>query len=102
METGDITKHAILELDLRGAECWRNNNIRVPGRAFIGRKGVPDVIGFVRATGVFVMCEVKNKRDKLSDDQIELLNLGYKAGCVTLVATVDKQDRFQLIPYKPD
>jgi hypothetical protein len=102
MTTAQLTKQALKELDLRGAEVWRNNNIAVRGRAFIGRKGVPDVIGFVRATGVFVMCEIKNKGDKLSQDQIDLLNLGYKAGCITTVATLDEKKQFILKDYKPD
>jgi hypothetical protein len=58
MTTAQITKAALKELDLRGAEVWRNNNLAVRGRTFVGRKGVPDIIGFVRATGVFVLCEV--------------------------------------------
>jgi hypothetical protein len=102
MTTAEITKHALTEMGLRGAEAWRNNNIAVRGRTFIGRKGVPYIIGFVRATGVFVMCEVKNRGDKLSQDQIELLNMGYSAGCVTVVATVDKEGKFLLVNYKPD
>jgi Holliday junction resolvase len=102
MNTADITKHALMELDLRNVECWRQNNIRVPGRTFHGKKGLPDILGFNRSTGLFVMCEVKNRGDKLSQDQIDLLDIGFKAGVVTLIATVDKQDRFQLIPYKPD
>jgi hypothetical protein len=48
------------------------------------------------------MCEVKNKGDKLSQDQIDLLNLGFKAGCITLIATVDKEGKFILKDYKPD
>jgi hypothetical protein len=102
METNEITKQALKELNLRNVEAWRQNNIRVPGRTFTGRKGVPDVLGFNRSTGILCMCEVKNKGDKLSQDQIDLLDLGFKAGCITLIATVDKQGKFQLLDYKPD
>jgi hypothetical protein len=102
MTTAEITKAAIIELNLRNVESWRQNNIRVPGRNFQGKKGVPDVLGFNRSTGVLCMCEVKNKGDKLSQDQIDLLNLGFKAGCITLIATVDKEGKFILKDYKPD
>lgn len=102
MTTAEITKQAIQELNTRNVEAWRQNNIRVPGRNFTGKKGVPDVLGFNRSTGVLCMCEVKNKGDKLSQDQISLLNLGYKASCITLVATVDKEGKFLLLDYKPD
>lgn len=102
MTTAEITKQALIELDRRNIEAWRQNNLRVPGRTFTGRKGVPDVLGFNRSTGVLVMCEVKNKGDKLSQDQTDLLNVGFKAGCITLIATVDKEGRFLLTDYKPD
>jgi hypothetical protein len=102
MTTGQITKLALEELDRRNVEAWRQNNIRVPGRAFHGRRGVTDVIGFNRSTGVMVLCETKNTGDKLSQDQIELLNIAWKAGAITLIATVDKQGNFKLIDYKPD
>jgi hypothetical protein len=102
MTTAQITKAALKELDLRGAEVWRNNNLAVRGRTFVGRKGVPDIIGFVRATGVFVLCEVKNTGDRMKEDQIELFNEAYAARCICLIATLDKNKRFTIIEYKPD
>src|SRR5687768_6618909 len=84
---GQITKSALTELKLRGANVWQQNNLAVPGRRFIGRKGVPDIIGFVNATCLFVACEVKTIDDVFSDDQIVFMNEIKKAGGIALIAT---------------
>jgi hypothetical protein len=102
MTTAQITKAALKELDLRGVEAWRQNNLPVRGRTFVGRRGVPDILGFVRTTGLFVLCETKNLGDTMSDDQIKLFNEAYEAGCICLIATLDKNKRFTIIEYKPD
>lgn len=102
MTTSEITKAALMELDRRNIEAWRQNNLRVPGRTFQGRRGVSDLLGFNRSTGLLCLTEVKNKGDKLSQDQVDLLNMAYKAGAITLVATVDKEGKFILKDYKPD
>lgn len=97
LTTGEITKQAIKVLDLMGFECWRNNNVRaVPGRTFTGKKGVPDVIGFERSSGKFLLAETKNKGDKMSDEQTELLTHAKRCGCHCFVAAVDKQGGFIL------
>lgn len=87
LSKGDITKSALTELKLRGVTCWAQNNLAVPGRKFIGRKGVSDIIGFVRNTGLFVVCEVKTINDDFSDDQKEFLTEVKNAGGIALVAT---------------
>jgi hypothetical protein len=102
METSKLTKLALEELDRRNIEAWRQNNLRVPGRTFYGRRGVSDLLGFNRSTGIMVLCEVKNEGDKLSQDQVDLLNIAFKAGAITLIATVDKKGDFLLVHYKPD
>lgn len=84
---GEITKSALTELKLRGVNCWPQNNLAVPGRKFIGRKGVADIIGFVNATGLFVACEVKTINDTFSADQIVFMNEVKKAGGIALIAT---------------
>ena len=66
---------------------WRNNNLSVRGRIFIGLRGVPDVIGFHKHTGVAVYCEVKTVNDKLSEYQINFLNKAKTSGCHCIVAT---------------
>lgn len=84
---GEIRKSALIELRLRGANCWAQNNLSVPGRKFIGKKGLSDIIGFHSQTGIFILCEVKTINDRFSDDQIKFLNEAHKAGCIVLVAT---------------
>lgn len=87
LSKGEITKSALTELKLRGANVWQQNNLAVRGRKFIGRKGVPDIIGFVNKTGLFVACEVKTIDDVFSDDQIVFMNEIKKAGGTALIAT---------------
>lgn len=84
---GEITKSAVTELKLRGANVWMQNNLAVPGRKFIGRKGVSDIIGFVSKTGLFLACEVKTIGDTFKDDQIVFMNEVKKAGGIALIAT---------------
>lgn len=107
LSTNEITKSALKELDKRGLEVWRSNNIAVRGRSFIGRKGVSDIIGFERSNGInnggrFVLCEVKGVGDKLKPDQIELLTTAKKAGCIVLIATLDQSGKFIIADYKTD
>lgn len=87
MTSNEITKLALKELDKRDCEVWRQNQVRVPGRLFTGRKGLTDIQGFQRNTGLAVYCEVKAGKDSLSDDQICFLNKAQSAGCICLVAT---------------
>jgi hypothetical protein len=102
MTTNEITKAALKELDLRGVEAWRQNNIAVRGRTFIGRKGVPDLLGFVRNTGLLVCTEIKGPSDYLKPAQIEFLNMVKKAGAIALIATLDEKGKFILREYLPD
>ena len=70
-------KKAILEYLLaRGHIAWRQNNLPVRGRMFVGRKGVPDILGFTRTTlnihcGMFFGVEVKGPEDRMSEAQLE-------------------------------
>jgi hypothetical protein len=84
---GEITKSALTELKLRGVTCWMQNNIAVRGRRFIGKYGVSDILGFVRASGLLVACEVKTINDVFSDDQKEFLTEVKNAGGIALIAT---------------
>jgi hypothetical protein len=86
----DLTKSsirasAIDELTWRGHDVWIHNNIAVRKRKFIGRLGVPDIIG-ISKEGLWVVCEVKTINDRLSDDQIKFLNEVKKAGGLAYVA----------------
>jgi hypothetical protein len=80
-----IRASAIKELTWRGHDVWRQNNIAVRGRTFIGRLGVSDVIGITK-DGRWIACEVKTIGDRLSDDQIKFLNEVKKAGGLAYIA----------------
>jgi hypothetical protein len=69
----ELTKMMLEFLKNGGNEVWRNNNLAVRGRAFIGRKGVPDIIGYSKKYGHFVCCEIKAIADRLSADQMVFL-----------------------------
>lgn len=85
LTSNDITKEALLRLKAKGFEVWRQNQVKVPGRGFVGKKGLSDIIGF-DGSGRFVFCEVKKKGDRLSDDQIQLLNKASQSGCLCYIA----------------
>ena len=80
-----IRESALKELTWRGHDVWIQNNIAVRGRKFIGRRGVPDIIGITK-DGRWVVCEVKTLRDVFSDYQIKFLNDIKKAGGEAYIA----------------
>lgn len=86
MTTGELTKSAIEEIQYRfRGDVWRQNQISVRGRKFTGRVGLPDIIGHQIGTGRAIYCEVKNKGDKLSQEQIDFMNQSSKNGAICLV-----------------
>lgn len=99
LSKGRITELALLELSLRNCEVWRENNLAVRGRKFIGRKGKPDIIGHHNATGIAVYCEVKTINDTFSPEQREFLRKAKKSGCICLTAT-ELNNRFELVEWK--
>lgn len=94
-----IRKIAIDILTLRGLKVWKQNNIAVRGRKFIGEYGVGDVIGWHKKTGVFCGCEVKTLSDTLSNDQITWLTNLTNAGGIALIAT-EQSAQVVLIEFK--
>ena len=74
LSASEITQTAIKILTLNGFEVWRNNNLAVRGRKFIGRKGAADITGYEKRTGKRCECEVKAGKDILSKDQHEFLS----------------------------
>ncbi|MEY4282255.1 MAG: hypothetical protein RLZ39_1667 [Bacteroidota bacterium] len=85
----ELTKMMMDYLKERGNDVWRNNNLAVKGRSFIGRKGVPDIIGYSKKYGQFIGCEVKAIGDRLSVEQMEFLtNLGMCGGIAMLCQQV--------------
>lgn len=96
LTAGEIAKEVIKVMTERGFSCWRNNNIAVPGRKFIGRKGVSDIAGFNKSTGLAMYVEVKAWGDKLSDDQVKFFSEVMLSGAVALVAYGDKYGSYEL------
>lgn len=86
LTAGMITKIAMLELERRNCFVWRSNNLTVPGRKFVGLRGVPDICGFHKETGIAVYCEVKTKNDKLSEYQLNFMNRASLSNCLCLIA----------------
>lgn len=89
LTASQITKIAKIILSQRCVYSWRHNQIRVPGRAFIGEPGCSDLLGFNIKTGVFVACEVKTVDDGLSDDQKDFLQKVKNAGGIAVIACED-------------
>ena len=85
LTAAQLTKWAIVVLTTKGFTVWRQNNLAVPGRKFIGLKGVPDVIGYDQE-GRAVYCEVKAAGDRLSEAQIDFMANASKAGCRTFIS----------------
>ena len=99
MTANELTKEAIKTLNKNSAFVWRNNNLAVKGRTFIGLKGVPDIVGFTNQ-GVAVYCETKAIGDKLSTYQIAFLNLAKASKCLCYIAT-EENGNLSLNEYEP-
>ena len=93
MTAGEITSAILAYLTAQGYTVWRQNTSGMYDSATgrwrknpQGCNGVPDIIGFRLADGVFVGVEVKAGRDTLRDDQKQFLNELKQAGGVAFVA----------------
>ncbi len=75
----DIQKEILEYLKLSGVDAWRNNNIPVKGRQFIGRKGVHDILGFYRPKsfpiGLFLSIEVKAPKKQMTKPQLDFRDM---------------------------
>lgn len=99
-----LTKHALRILDLKGFKVWRQNNGGVwdPGkkvfRANSSTPGISDILGFHRRTGVFIACEIKAGKDKLSNEQEMFLKSVERSGGFALVIrTIEDLENFKPI-----
>ena len=77
----DITGAILTFLTHHGYTVWRQSTTGTYDAAKArwrinsqGRRGVPDIIGFRNADGVFIGVEVKAGLDQLRDDQCTFLN----------------------------
>jgi len=92
-----IRASALKELTWRAYTVWRNNNIAVRGRKFIGRLGVSDIIGITK-DGRWVACEVKTLHDRLSADQMKFLNEIKHSGGIALLA-IQENNQVKIVEW---
>ena len=96
----ELTKMMLEYLKDNGNDVWRNNNLAVRGRTFIGRKGVPDIIGYSKKYGTFVACEVKAIGDKISSEQLMFLNELSYAGGIAMLCKQIRDERIIINIFK--
>lgn len=66
--TNALTQTILEHLNRCGHFVWRQNQVKVRGRRFVGKKGVPDICGVSR-TGRALFVEVKVGDDVQSEAQ---------------------------------
>lgn len=88
---GQIREAALKYFRANKVNCWRQNNTSpTRKRTFIGKYGVPDIIGYMMDGGAEMFaCEVKTIGDRLSDDQKRFLIELNAAGGFGYIATDD-------------
>lgn len=85
-----LTKQVLRVLWLKGFNCWRQNNgavydpVKKVFRAGNTMKGVSDILGYNRNTGVILAVEIKAGYDKLSVHQTAFLEAVRNAGGIGL------------------
>jgi hypothetical protein len=102
ISASDLTKMMMDYLKDNGNEVWRNNNLAVRGRAFIGRKGVGDIIGYSKKYGHFVCCEIKAIGDRLSSDQMVFLEQLAMAGGTAMLCQQIRDESIIVKIYNQD
>jgi hypothetical protein len=90
--TNELTAYAVKVFRQAGYFCWRENTAGIwDAKANAFRKnpgsltGKSDVIGFHRQTGLFLACEIKVGRDRLSPEQEAFLMEVRNAGGLAVV-----------------
>jgi Holliday junction resolvase len=84
---------------MMGFTVWRQNNLAVRGRKFIGKKGMPDIIGYDNQ-GCAVWCEVKTINDKLSQHQVDFMADAMNAGCKVFICMQHKELNVKFISWR--
>lgn len=95
----ELTNHALHELTNMGCTVWRQNNLAVRGRKFIGKKGMPDIIGYDKS-GYSVYCEVKTINDKLSQDQVNFMTDAMYNLCHVFICMQEKDLKVKFINWR--
>lgn len=89
---GEITAFALNYLKLSRVTAWRQNNLAVRGRKFIGLLGVFDMPGICEITGKWVAVETKTINDRPSADQLAFQAMIRKAGGVAEFIGPDSEE----------
>lgn len=92
MTKGEIRESALKQLQYHGCSVWPQNNLAVRGRRFIGKRGLPDIIGYTK-DGKFLAAEVKTVNDFLTEEQKEFLSSLNKSGGIGVVAKQDENGK---------
>jgi hypothetical protein len=100
LTASELTKMMIDYLTSKGLIVWRNNNLAVKGRSFIGKKGVPDIIGYDKKHGQFVACEIKKLGDRISPDQLSFLTQLGIAGGLSMLCSQTSDETIKLEIFK--
>ena len=85
-----IQAEIILEASKRGHRLWRSNagKIKTQQNTFIQLfpKGFPDLVGFRKSDGKFMVIEVKNTKGKLRPEQVKFAEFAMKQPIIYGVA----------------
>lgn len=84
------------------AVLWRNNNVPVRRRKNHIKKGVSDIVGYMRDGGQYIVIEVKTETDRLSDEQKAFLIDVNKCGGYAYVAQGMKNGSINIYLYLND
>jgi hypothetical protein len=95
-----LTDYAKKFLTLKGFKVWNNTSAGIVGggRFVSVAKGIPDITGFRLSDALFIGVEIKTKTDKLSEHQIEFMELLVKAGGIwcEMRSPKDIEDLFKM------
>lgn len=98
LTASELTKWAKMYFQVRGYRINRVNNIPVRRRKGTIEKGWADLQGYT-SSGIYVACEIKTIKDKLSVEQIERLRDVITCGGLAYICT-QLNGVPTLIPYQ--
>ena len=85
-----IQSEILVEANKRGHRLWRSNagKIKTQQNTFIQLfpKGFPDLVGFRKSDGKFMVIEVKNTKGKLRPEQVKFAEFAMKQPIIYGVA----------------
>ena len=88
MNESEILKQITTYLTVKGVFHWRQNNIAIHGRTFVGLKGVSDIIAVIN--GRIFCIEIKKPKGKQSEFQKEFeLNIKNNGGVYFITTSID-------------